>query len=129
MHCQYPYSIIWRYHQFQGIPPAPSICPIVKEGYLMKLEHKPPLGTIVWRRRFCILSRGTLYFYKSEVLIFLLMSFWWSRTVHIMLTIVHDAYTAAPPTRNFHKLFIAMKVENIPSPPLEKADMQNSYCG
>ena len=54
---------------------------------------------------------------------------WESRTVHIMLTIVHDAYTAAPPTRNFHKLFIAMKVENIPSPPLEKADMQKSYCG
>ena len=47
--------------------------------------------------------------------------------VHIMLTIVY-AYTA-PPTRNFLYAIYCNRSRKYPSPPLDKADMQNSYCG
>ena len=52
----------------QEIPPANSFPSelVMKRGFLMRLESRRPLSKF-WQKRFCVLAKNKIYFYKNEV--------------------------------------------------------------
>jgi hypothetical protein len=52
----------------KDIPPVNSFPSelVLKRGYLMRLEPRRPLSKI-WQRRYCVLAKSKIFFYKNEV--------------------------------------------------------------
>ena len=57
-----------KFSLFQEIPPANSFPSefVMKRGFLMRLESRRPLSKF-WQKRFCVLAKNKIYFYKNEV--------------------------------------------------------------